>query len=216
MSASRYPFLGALVLGGLALWGGPAQADRYEARWSARPLGGAALMQEGGADPALAPVAGASIAMAYGVSHQLDLGVEVVSMLLAPTFDGAILYDGYVARGDFERRTSSVLALAGPTWRFGAADRWTPILGVSAGGGIRYRSNGVFTKIRLMPPGKEPVQTDDFAALARVGLERRINRRLTFGAYFSTLGTWSQDAPTFAVASFSVGLSYVHYPQFSP
>jgi hypothetical protein len=186
---------------------GSARADHYEARWSARPMGGVALLQEGGADPALAPAAGASIAAAYGISHQLDLGVEVVTMMLEPTFDGAILIDGYVARGDFKRRTSSALFLAGPTWRWGSPDRWTPVLAVSAGGGVRYRSIGVFSKIELMPPGKT-----DLATSARFGMERRINRRLTVGGYVSTLATWSQDAPTFAVMSLSFGLSYVHYP----
>jgi hypothetical protein len=189
-----------------------AHADRNEARWSARPLGGVALMQEGGADPALAPTAGASIAMAYGLSHQLDLGLEVMSMMIVPTFDGAILVDGYVARGDFKRRTSSALVLAGPTWRFGSPDRWTPVIAASAGGGLRYRSIGVFSDIELQPPGKTAGRTMDYAASAKVGLERRINRRLTFGAYFSTLATWSEEAPTFAVASVSFGLSYVHYP----
>jgi hypothetical protein len=209
----RLAAVAALIgLAALVARPGEARADHYEARWSARPMGGVALLQEGGADPALAPAAGASIAAAYGISHQLDLGVEVLTMMLEPTFDGAILIDGYVARGDFKRRTSSALFLAGPTWRWGSPDRWTPVLAVSAGGGVRYRSIGVFSKIELMPPGKTAARTTDLATSARFGMERRINRRLTVGGYISTLATWSQDAPTFAVMSLSFGLSYVHYP----
>jgi hypothetical protein len=189
-----------------------ARADEYEARWSARPVGGLALMQEGGAEPALAFAGGASIAMAYGLTNRLDLGAELFSMRVAPVFTGDMSVNGDSTRGPFERRTSTILLLVGPTWRFGSPDGWTPVLALSTGGGVRHRSIGVFSDIHLMPPEKTAANTLDLAVAVKAGFERRIDQRWTIGAYLSSLVAGGQETRIYAMASLSVGLSYVYYP----
>src|SRR5262245_46844260 len=125
----RIPLLSALA--GAALLGvvPTAEADNYEARWSTRPVVGLALLQEEGATrDELGLAGGATLAFAYGVSNRLDLGAELVAMsTLMPTFDAAILSNGYIARGAFRRRSGTTLLILGPSWRFGALG-WTPIV----------------------------------------------------------------------------------------
>lgn len=188
-----------------------SHADRYEVRWSGRPFGGLALVQEDGAAAAVAIAGGTAFSVAYGFTNQLDVGVELTSMLTAPTFEGEMLVEGDIARGAFERRTSSLLLLCGPTWRLGSPDDWTPVFGVAVGAGVRHRSSGFFS-VGLIPPGKSATTTFDFGASARAGVERRLNRRWTFGAYVSTMSAASPGDPLYVLASVSAGLSYVHYP----
>lgn len=206
----------ALALLALAWGATPSRADEDEARWSARPIAGVALMTEAQADPALAFAQGALATLAYGLSDRLDLGGELVALATEPTFDAAIPVEGVIIRSPFTRRTSSAWLLLGPTWRFGKPAGWTPVLAASAGGGLRYRSIGVFSELRYMPVGeeKEAVLTWDLAAAGRVGIERRINRRWTFGAYGSLLAAWGPDARVLPITTLSVGLSYAYYPRW--
>ncbi len=189
-----------------------ASADEDEARWTMRPLGGVAIAREAETGLTLAPGGGLSAGMAFGLTHQLDLGAEVVALQLTAAEEGAKLVHGDIARGEFQRRTSSALVLLGPTWRFGAPYRWTPTVSVAVGGGVRYRSAGVFSDLQLMPPGERAVQSYDVALSTRAGVERRLSRRVTIGTYASILTSWNRETPTYALASLSVGLSYVHYP----
>ena len=191
-----------------------AHADNYEARWSSRPVIGLALLEEEGATRDEVGVAGgASLSFAYGVTNQLDLGAELVALsTLMPTFDAAIMSNGFIARGDFRRRSATTLLLLGPTWRFGALG-WTPVVSAGAGGGVRLRSRGSFSRTGLVPDDKVELAALDLAVSAKAGIERRINRRWTFGVYGSALGAWSTRAPILPVASLSFGISYVHYPQ---
>lgn len=204
----------AVVLSSLFGVSGKAHADNYEARWSTRPVVGLALLQEEGATSnELGLAGGASVSAAYGISNQLDLGVEVLALgTLMPTFDAAIMSNGYIAQGDFQRRSATTLLLVGPTWRFGALG-WTPVVSAALGGGVRLRSRGEFIRTGLVPDDKVELAALDLALNAKAGLERRVSRRWTFGVYGSTLAAWSTRAPLLPVASISFGLSYVHYPQ---
>jgi hypothetical protein len=115
-----------------------------------------------------------------------------------------------VYRGPFTRRTDEALLLVGPTWRFGVA--WVPVVTLAAGGGVRYRTDGTFTDLGLAPADKRGSIGVSLAATARVGLEHRMSRRLTVGAYAAAFTSWSPSAPVLPIATLSMGVSYVHYP----
>ena len=103
-----------------------------------------------------------------------------------------------------------MLLLAGPTWRFGVG--WVPVVSIGAGGGVRYRSAGTFQDLGFAPSEKAQTTVLDLGATARVGVERRMTRRVTVGAYVCALAAWSPSAPLLPAATVSVGISYVHYP----
>jgi hypothetical protein len=191
-----------------------ARADEDEARWSARPIAGVALTTEAQADPALAFAQGASASLAYGVTDRLDLGAEFIALRAEPSFDASIPVEDVIIRGPFIRRISSASLLLGPTWRLGRPAGWTPVLGASAGGGLRYRSIGMFSEYRYMPPGKAASRGWDLIAAGRAGVERRINRRWTFGAYASLAAAWGPDVRILATSTLSLGLSYAYYPRW--
>ena len=202
----------SLVL--LACWQPLALADQYELQWSLRPLAGIAQWrEETTSGPAFAAVGGTMLGVSYGVTNSLDLGAEVsvVGTSLA-TFKGStIVYDGSLPLGDgLQRRAMGAYLLLGPTWRKGYD--WVRVVTASLGGGMRARSEGEFAGTHVRPMEKRAESALDFAALARVGLERRLQRRWTVGGYLSALTAWGPDAPVMPSLSASFGVSYVYYP----
>ena len=198
----------------LCLLATAARAEEQEARWRASPLAGLALVSEAQASPAFALAKGASVALTYGWSNELDLGAELIALAAEPTFDAALPIEGVVIEAPFKRRTSSAWLLLGPTWRFGAPYRWTPVVGAAIGGGLRYRSIGFFSELGEMPSGKDPALTVDVAASGRVGIEHRLDRRLTIGAYGALLAAWGAESSFLPITTLSLGISYVHYPRW--
>jgi hypothetical protein len=192
-----------------------AHADKYEAQWSMRPLAGVAMWrEETTTGNALAAVGGAMFGVSYGLSNRLDVGAEisVLGSSLATFKGSSIVYDGGLPLGDgLQRRAVGSHLLIGPTWRFGVA--WVPVVTVAAGGGMRARSEGEFLGTQVRPMEKRADQAMDFAALVRVGLEHRVQRRVTIGGYLSTLTAWGPGMPLMPVLSLSFGVSYVHYPR---
>ncbi len=193
---------------------GAASADRAEAQWSARGLFGVARLQEAAAPRAVPGLLGGlSLALSYGLSNRLDLGAELQLMATnRPAFsDKMVLVDqGTPVVGDFTRRTSSALLLLGPTWRYGVT--WIPVVSVSGGGGLRARSDGHYSDLQFYPEEERSSVVLDLAVAGKLGLERRLGRSLTVGAYTSVLVAWSPSAPVLPAATFSLGLSYLHYP----
>lgn len=195
-----------------------AHADQAELQWSLRPLGGVATWhEETTSGLALAGAAGTSLGVSYGLSHQLDLGVEVLGLATSKAaFEGStIVYDGSVQLGDIDRlqrQTVSTLLVAGPTWRYGID--WVPVVTLAAGGGYRVRTEGVFEETRVRPMEKPVEKSYDLALLGRVGLERRVTRRWTLGGYVSALSTWYPSQPLFGSLSLGLGVSYVHYTRW--
>jgi hypothetical protein len=189
-----------------------ALADHHEAQWSARPFAGVGAIPEEGASAQRVLVGGLTLGFSYGISNHLDLGGEIVTLASAmPRFmDTAIIDGGAPYHGPLTRRTGSVLLLLGPTWRLGVS--WVPVITLAAGGGARYRSNGTFSEIGLVLDHERAAVELDLAATARIGIERRVHRRLVVGAYASALASWGPSAPLLPIASISLGLSYVHYP----
>lgn len=208
------PWAGRGICTCLCLLAAAARAEEKEARWSAAPLVGLAFVSEAQAEPAFGLTEGAAVALSYGWSDELDLGAEVIALATEPTFDAAMPIEGVVIEGPFKRRTSSAWLLLGPTWRFGAPYRWTPVVGATIGGGLRYRSIGFFSELGEMPAGKTSALTVDVAVSGRAGLERRIDRRLTIGAYAGLLAAWGTEASWLPITTFSLGISYVHYPRW--
>jgi hypothetical protein len=203
-----------VLLVALATMSTLARADKYELQWSMRPLAGVAgWREETTSGPAFAAVGGSTLGVSYGVTNGLDLGAEisVVGTTLA-TFKGStIVYDGSLPLGDgLQRRTFGAYLLLGPTWRRGYD--WVRVLTVSGGGGVRARSEGEFTGTHVRPMEKRAESAVDFAGLVRVGLERRLQRRLTVGGYLSALTAWGPDSPLMSSLSASFGVSYVYYP----
>lgn len=190
-----------------------AHADRYEAQWSARPLVGMSrLREEGATSNERAAVGGLSLGLSYGLSNRLDVGVDLVTLATATgTFPGTVMIGGgNRTEGSLTRRAGTALLLVGPTWRFGVG--WVPVISIGAGGGVRYRSAGTFVEHMISPPEKAQTAVLDLGATARLGIERRMTRRVTVGAYVSALAAWSPSAPLLPAATVSVGISYVHYP----
>jgi len=190
------------------------RADRYEAQLSMRPLVGMTqLREEGVASDERTPVGGLSMGLSYGLSNRLDLGAELVTLATgAQTFpDTAVMIGGgNRTEGSLTRRAGTSLLLVGPTWRFGVG--WVPVISLGAGAGMRYRSAGTFLELNVTPPEKAQTVALDIGATARVGLERRMTRRVTVGGYISALAAWSPSAPSLPVATVSIGISYVNYP----
>jgi hypothetical protein len=100
--------------------------------------------------------------------------------------------------------------LLSTTWRFGVT--WVPVVSLAVGAGARYRSDGTFTEIGIVPDAARESIGFELAASARVGLEYRAHRRATVGAYASVLASWGTSAPMLPVAAVSLGMSWVHYP----
>ncbi|MEZ4362190.1 MAG: hypothetical protein R3B48_18525 [Kofleriaceae bacterium] len=211
----RAPYVvGALVAAG---WlGRPAvsQADRAEAQWSARGVFGTAqLREEGARTPRRGLIGGMSLSLSYGLSNYLDVSTELlmISATQDATFaDTTADVGGITLRGKFTRGAASALMLVGPTWRLGVA--WVPVISLSGGVGVRYRSAGSFPEMDIAPEERGETVTLDLGASAKVGLEYRVNHSLTVGAYGAALAAWGPKAPLLPVASASVGLSYVLYP----
>lgn len=192
------------------------RADEYEAQWSARPFGGVAAVAEDGAGRQITPLGGVSVGVTYGISNRLDLGGEILALRTTKsTFTGTMVIDGgRPYHGPLQRETASTLAMFGPTWRLGVS--WVPVLTLAAGGGARFRSAGTFSDLGLTLDDKRATTTFDLAGLARVGIERRVQRRLTLGLYAQGLATWGPSVSLLPIASVSLGLSYVHYHVASP
>lgn len=204
-------WLGAVAL--LAANASASFADRAEAQWAARGVAGVArLRSEHSSEAAYGAVGGFSLSLSYGLSNRLDLGVELLSLLTsAPRFERAQLTvsDDRLA-SSYQRREGSVLALLGATWRLGVG--WVPVLAGSAGAGVRLRDHGEFVTYRYMPVEDRATSELELALAGKVGLERRVNRSLTVGAYSSLLLGWGPEAPLASSLALSFGLSYVHYP----
>lgn len=196
----------------IALAPNAAHADQFEAQWSARPFAGLAALQDEGATAQPALVGGLSLGLSYGVSNRLDIGAELVTLATTmPHLSEVTIIDGGAPyRGPFIRRAGSALLLLGPTWRGGVS--WVPVISLAAGGGARYRSAGTFADIDISPSNKRAAVVLDLAATIRIGIEHRMNRRLTVGAYASALASGGPSAPVLPLASLSFGISYVHYP----
>jgi len=217
VSMRRRRTASAVVLGVLLGAAGPhktAHADQFEAQWSARPLVGAALLEEeGSASTERAMTGGLSLGLSYGFSNELDLGVELTTLAAqTATFPNTTVAvgGGGLMQGPMTRQAGTALLLLGPTWRFGVS--WVPVITLAAGGGVRFRSAGTFTEDGIAPGEKAATAALDLAATARVGIEHRMNRRLVVGVYASGLVAWGPSAPMLPAAMLSVGLSYVHYP----
>jgi hypothetical protein len=193
-----------------------ARADRYEAQWSARPLAGLAMLKEEGASGGTRTLAGGlSVGVEYGLSNSFDLGVELVTLMTATTAlpkTPVLLDGGREERSSLSRRASSTMLLVGPTWRFGVS--WIPVVSVAAGGGMRVRSAGRFNDLGFSPSEKAATMALDLGGSASVGIERRVNRRMTVGGYVSALASWSPSAPVLPAATVSIGISYVNYPRW--
>jgi len=198
----------------VALGTSTARADRYEAQWSARPLAGLAMLKEEGAPgDKRTPAGGLSIGVEYGISNRLDVGIELITIATAMTelAKTPVLLDGGVEeRYSLSRRAGTSMLLVGPTWRFGVS--WVPVISVAAGVGVRFRSDGRFNDLGFSPPEKASTMALDLGGSASVGIERRVNRRVTVGGYLSALASWSPSAPVLPVATVSFGISYVNYP----
>jgi hypothetical protein len=210
----RRAFLGmtaAALLGRLVQ---PAAADEDEARWSLHPAAGLIRATEPQAEAAFALAQGVSMSMAYGLTETLDLSVEAVAVAAEPTFDAAIPVQNVIVRTSLKRRISSAWVLVGPTWRLGSPAGWTPTLSAFVGGGARYRSIALSAEYDWMPDGKTASGMLDLAAGGRAGIERRVHRRWTVGAYGSLMAAWGPDAPLLPMTTLSLGVSYSYYPRW--
>lgn len=209
----RGPWLCSVALWAVAASASSSFADRAEAQWAARGVAGVArLRSEHSSDAAYGAVGGFALSLTYGLSNRLDLGAELISLITsAPRFERAqLVVSDDSLPSSYQRREGSVLALVGATWRLGVG--WVPVLAGSAGAGVRLRGHGEFVTYRYMPVDDRATWELELALAGKVGLERRVNRSLTVGAYSSLLLGWGPNAPLASSLALSLGVSYVHYP----
>ncbi|HRC57782.1 MAG TPA: hypothetical protein PKU97_17725 [Kofleriaceae bacterium] len=195
---------------------GLAEADEFEAQWSARPWAGVArLREEGAASLALATQGGLSLGLSYGLSNRLDLCAELslASSAMTRFADVMVSIDGGSAqRGELQRRSGGAQLAVGPIWRLGVA--WVPVLAVTGGAGVRYRSDGELVGTGIVPASKRAEQGLELVVATRLGLERRVSPRFTVGVYASAQLGGGPALPLQASLSGSFGVSYVYYPQW--
>lgn len=207
------PRLLGLALAVVAASASASLADRAEAQWAARGVAGVArLRSEHAADPAYGAVGGFALSVAYGLSNRLDVGAELVSLITsAPRFEQAqLVVSDDILASSYRRREGSVLALLGATWRLGVG--WVPVLAGAAGGGVRLRDHGEFVTYQYLPLEDRATWELELAVSGKVGLERRVTRSFTIGAYSSLLLGIGPRAPLSSSLAVSLGVSYVHYP----
>lgn len=193
-----------------------AHADRYEAQWSLRVAGGATQVREAGvARPVAAPRAALALGMAYGVTNWLDLSVELELGATAPIELGAVpvvVDGGPLHLAELTRRQATARISAGPVFRAGVG--WVALAGLGLGAGARWRSAGRAAPTGAAATGLGADLGAQLVVAARLGLERRVSRRVTVGFYVSTDAAWAPSLPVALGASTAVGAAFVHYPRW--
>jgi hypothetical protein len=216
MTATRVPPFLHILCAVMALLGSsaPAAADRDEAQWSLRPLVGVTRIREDGAPGVQREyLGGASLGLAYGLTDGIDLSADLIAFGTASsTFPNTTfaLEHGELISGTYTRRSAGSLLFLGPTFRLGVV--WVPVATVAVGVGARYRSSGVIQELMIYPPSRGERLELDVGAMARIGLERRLSRRVTVGAYASAFASGGPSVPTLPAAYVSLGASWVYYP----
>lgn len=229
MTAGRPRIAGAIahviVVGALASTTS-ASADRYEATFEVRPRAGLAKLVEPAANGADASAtttsAGLDLAGAWGVRNALDVGVQLGGSWLARAeHDGAFPVQGNAVQGTLTRTSREAHVLGTATLRVGVG-----IVGsftVGLGPGIRSRSASMLSvpadpdapdgpRTTVVPDDAAGGTTFDVVAMARAGVDVRINRRWSLGAAVTAMHHQGLGAPSLQHLEGGITLAYRWYP----
>lgn len=206
------------ALAALASLSSTAAADRYEATVSVRPVGGVARVDDVGApEPATVAAAGLTGGLAWGLRNWLDVGAEVLALgMPAARYDGATLpVSNNPQMGTLERTTRLAQLRLGATLRLGVA--WVPTLHLGVGAGARQRSAARLTVdagggTTLQPDDEPGGLAFDVVAVARAGLDHRVNRRWTLGVAGGITQCVGLGAPNLQILEATVNVAYSWYP----
>jgi hypothetical protein len=212
------------MLSALVLDAREAAADRYEATVSVRPIAGIGRFTEdvtGGAGGASASTSGGGgeLGLAYGVRNWLDVSGELAAVgFTAARYDMAKVSVMGVPETGRVTRTSRLAQLrAGASLRLGLA--WVPTLYVGAGLSARMptaaalRTDVRGDTVELTPDGMSAKVQLDACFVARIGIDRRIDRRWSIGAAMEASHTLGLGASTFDLVSAGISIAYTWYPQ---
>lgn len=193
-----------------------AWADRYEASFHVQPAGGLSQVGSPGTDQRVSvPSGGVSGRLTYGVRHWLAVEAELAGVALGTArFDDVpvTISGGSPMVTDVERSSRAGRLTLGATLRLGVA--WIPTVSAGLGGQLRLDGDGVIAGSDVVPDGHAGGVSVDAVAFARVGLDRRINRRLVIGV--SVGASHAFASPTIDTADVSVALGWYWYPLIGP
>lgn len=186
-----------------------AHADRYEASIHLQPSVGIATVGEPGASQrATVPALGLAARGTYGLRHWLAVEGELgfAGLGAARFADVPITIDGGSPdTATLERTTRTGRVTVAATLRLGVA--WIPTISAGVGGQVRLRTDATIEGTGIVPDGREGGSAFEPLAFARVGIDRRINRRLIVG--ISAGASRAFSAP--AIDSFDLSLSVARY-----
>lgn len=192
-----------------------ARADRYEATLRVQSQGVVARVDEDGARaPVLVAGGGLSAGLSWGVRNWLDIGGELVGVgLTQARYDNATAQVFFMDTTGTLSRTSRLAQMRGvATLRLGVG--WVPTLQAVVGVGARQRSAARFTygSEIVVPDGAGSEITVDAIAGVRLGLDRRVTRRWTFGISAGVSAGIGVGAPSLQMFDAGVALAYTWYP----
>ncbi len=200
----------------LAALGATAHADQDEASLEVHPTGGIARLGEDDTDQVVTvPVAGLDVAATYGVRDWLALGAEVgFARTGAGRFNDVPISIGGIPAGTatIDRRANLVRASFGATLRLGV--RIIPVVFVGIGPTVRIRPDGADTSTGGVPDHHAAATSIDITAMARLGLDWRINRRWIAGLWAGGSIAVPIGAPSYQAAEAGLRIQYAWYPLF--
>ena len=210
MSAARGGAWRALVAAVLVA-PSAASADRYEVSLHVQPIGGVAWFEDAGTSTrAQVSMAGLGLRATYGYRDWLALEAEArgAAFGVARWDDVMASVEGTPTSGDVERTAQTARLTGAATLRLGVA--WIPTVSLGLGVQVRRWGQGTLRDTPLVPDGREAGMDLAPVALARVGLDRRLNRRVVVGAAVGGAYAYSSEAQ--AEIEGLVFASYYFYP----
>lgn len=173
----------ALAIVALTLTATAASADRYEASVHFQPSVGVATVGEVSTTERVSVLSlGLGGRFTYGLRHWLAVEGELgITTLGTARFSDVpvTIQGGSAMTADIERTTRTGRVTAAATLRLGVA--WIPTVTAGLGGQVRLQGDGRIAGTDLIPDAHDGGAVADAVAFMRVGLDRRINRRLVVG-----------------------------------
>ena len=195
----------------------PARADRYEASVHVQPVGGVALVSDPATEATTAaPLVGLGLRASYARSnlYQYDTQLTAATTTAAAFDSGTFTIGGDpVPPAPFSITTRLIRLDAGVTMRFGV--RLVPTVRLALGVQERFCGAPVITLAdgdHVGADGRDGEAATDLYGIATVGVDYRINRRVTVGASVGGSYAVPLGASSWRTIEGSVHLAWYWYP----
>jgi len=215
VNAKRAASVGLATL--LVVSARPAQADRYEASVHVQPSAGVALVDDPASEETVAvPLVGLGVRASYARSNRYQYDVQIVGATTsAASFErGEFSIGGdAVPASAFTVTTRLVRLDVGATFRFGV--RLVPTVRLALGVQERFRGAPIIALADGAHEGADGRGADgvtDVYGFGAVGLDYRINRRLTAGASVGGSYAVPLGGPGWRTIEASAHLAWYWYP----